>query len=72
MKVMTAAETWCFNCYFTKDKLQNRILFWNTTKSHKNTVELKDEALKYMKYIYTCFCVGTTMCFSYNIEEVIG
>jgi hypothetical protein len=72
MKVVTAAETRCFNYYFTKDKVQNRILFWNTNKSPKNTVELKGELLKYMKYIYTCLCVGTTMCFSYDREELMG
>ena len=72
MKVVTAAETQCFNYYFKKDKVQNRILFWNKTKSPKNTVELKGEALKYMKYIYTCICLGTTMCFCYNREEVMG
>jgi len=47
------------------------MLFWIITKSRKSSVELKGETLKYIKYNYACFCVGTTMRFSYNREEVI-
>ena len=72
MKVVIVAETWCFSYYFTKHKVQNRRLFWNTTKSRKHAVELKGETLKYVNYIYTCLCVGTTLCFSYNRMDVTG